>query len=73
MTAAARRGSAQNRTKRLQEESPGKDHTPPSAMAKTTETTTDQTAKTETDRTGKEQVFLLSHLLLSDVSLLILS
>lgn len=52
---AVRRDTAQNPTGRPQERSRGKDHTPPSAMAKTTETeiTTDQTAETETDRTGE--------------------
>lgn len=58
VTAAARRGSAQIHTKRLQEESPGKDPIPLSAMAKTTETTTDQTARTETDKTGEGQELL---------------
>lgn len=55
--AAVRRDIAQSPTGRLQEESPGKGRTPPSATAKTTETetTTDQTAGTETDRTGEGQ------------------
>lgn len=53
---AVRRDTAQSPTGRPREESPGKDHTPLSAMAKTTETetTTDQTAGTGTDRTGEE-------------------
>lgn len=55
-TMRARRGSAQNRIKRMQGGSPGKDHIPLSAMAKTTETTTDQTSRTETDRIGKGNV-----------------
>lgn len=50
VTAAARRGSAQIHIKRLQG-SLGKDHIPLSAMAMTTETTTDPTVKT--DKTGE--------------------
>lgn len=52
--AAVRRDTAPSPTGRPQE-TPGRDRTPPSATAKTTETTTDQTAGsgTERDRTGE--------------------
>lgn len=54
---AVKSATLQNPTGKAQEESPGKDHTPPSATAKTTETetTTDQTAGT--GRTGEEWMF----------------
>lgn len=56
-----RKDTARSPTGGLQEESPEKGHTPPSATAKTTEieTTTDQTTGTETDRTGEGQSALV--------------